>query len=223
MRLFVGIALASAVVRELESVVARLRSSVVSGDGGLRWTEPDSWHITLQFLGNTTPEQYSCLMEQLGKVRSAPAPVQLGSLGCFERAGVFFADVAVTPGLAALGRSVVAATGKCGFAAETRPFHPHITLARKTGNKPPQRAEIARWGPRQGTKEQGNKGAREQGSKNPRSESHNLRNLAAKADACRFSRFTAWEFLLYESHLGAERARYEVRGRFPLIGPGSDA
>ncbi len=53
MRLFVGIALADAVVRELESVVARLRSS----DSGLRWTEPDSWHITLQFLGNTTPEQ----------------------------------------------------------------------------------------------------------------------------------------------------------------------
>ena len=197
MRLFVGIALSDAVVRELRSVVARLRSS----GGGLRWTEPDSWHITLQFLGNTTPEQYACLTSRLGEVRSVPIPVELGSLGCFDRAGVFFAEVAVTPGLAALGRSVVAATSRCGFAAETRPFHPHITLARRTGNK----------------------GTREQGGKNPRSESHNLRDLAAKAGACRFTRFTAKEFLLYESHLGAEGARYEVRGRFPLIGPGSDA
>jgi 2'-5' RNA ligase len=47
--------------------------------------------------------------------------------------------------------------------------------------------------------------------------------LIQAARGLRFSRFTAREFLLYESHLGAERARYEVRGRFPLIGPGSDA
>jgi len=198
MRLFVGIALADAVVRELKIVAARLRSS----GGGLRWTEPDSWHITLQFLGNTTPEQYPCLMEQLGKVRSAPVPVQLGSLGCFERAGVFFADVAVTRGLAALGRSVVAATGKCGFAAETRPFHPHITLARKTGNKNTGPHALA-----------GNMGRRK-----------TLSDLLIQAGrGPRFSRFTAQEFLLYESHLGVEGARYEVRGRFPLIGPGSDA
>jgi 2'-5' RNA ligase len=206
MRLFVGIALADVVVRELEQVVARLRSR----GSEMRWTEPDSWHITLQFLGNTTPDQYACLMEQLGGVRSAPVPVQLGSLGCFERAGVFFADVEATPGLAALGRSVVATTGRCGFAAETRPFHPHITLARKAGNK----------------------GPREQGNKKPNPPAPDVRaghggtfkELVARAGAARpFTRFTAREFLLYESHLGAERARYEVRGRFPLIGPGSDA
>jgi 2'-5' RNA ligase len=181
MRLFVGIALADAVVGELKSLVARLRSS----GSALRWTEPDSWHITLQFLGNTTPEQYACLMEQLGKVRSALVPVQLGALGCFDRAGVFFADVAVSPGLAALGRSVLAATARCGFAAETRPFHPHITLARAKGQgRAPE-----------------------------------LRTLASAARSQpAFSRFTAREFLLYESHLGAEGARYEVRGRFPLMG-----
>jgi 2'-5' RNA ligase len=33
------------------------------------------------------------------------------------------------------------------------------------------------------------------------------------------SRFTVREFLLYESHLGAGKARYEVRERFPLVGP----
>ena len=167
----------------------------------MRWTAPDSWHITLQFLGNTTPEQYACLMAQLGDVRSAPPLVELGKLGCFHPASVLLVDVAVTPSLTALAERVMAATGRCGFAADTRPFHPHITLARETGNK----------------------GAREQGSKNPRSESRNLRDLAAKAGACRFARFTVREFLLYESHLGTERARYEVRGRFPLIGPGSDA
>ncbi len=129
MRLFVGIALADAVVRELENVVAQLRPSV----GELRWTEPDSWHITLQFLGNATSEQFDCLMEQLGKVRSAPVPVQLGELGCFDRARALIAHVAATSGLVVLAERVAAATSRCGFAPETRPFHPHITLARAKG------------------------------------------------------------------------------------------
>ena len=135
MRLFVGIPLADAAERELAAVVGRLRSGESgTSSGGLRWTAPDSWHITLQFLGSATEEQLECLMARLGEVRSPPAEVQLGELGCFDRAGVFFADVVVTPELAALQRSVTAATSHCGFQAETRAFHPHITLAREKGH-----------------------------------------------------------------------------------------
>lgn len=136
MRLFVAIALADEVVRELAAVVARLRTreSGLHGAGGFRWTEPESWHITLQFLGNADQEQYECLAARLGEVRSAPVPVELGELGCFDRAGVLFADVMVTPDLAMLAQRVVAATSRCGFVSDTRPFHPHITLARAKGH-----------------------------------------------------------------------------------------
>ena len=129
MRLFVGIPLADAVVRELAAVTARLRSNA----DNLRWTATESWHITLQFLGNTTPVQCECLVARLGEVRSAPVPVQLGELGFFDRAGVFFAGVAVAPELSSLAQRVVAANVQCGFAAESRPFRPHITLARAKG------------------------------------------------------------------------------------------
>lgn len=129
MRLFVGISLAEAVIGELAAVAARLRRR----EDGLRWTEPDSWHITLQFLGNTDPETYACLAARLAEVRSSPVPVRLAELGCFDRAGVFFAGVGLTPELLALERLVTEATARCGFAAETRPFHPHITLARAKG------------------------------------------------------------------------------------------
>ena len=129
MRLFVGIPLASEVLAELSKVTARFRSN---GDN-LRWTAPESWHITLQFLGNTDPEQYRCLIAQLSGVHAGPVPIHLANLGFFDRAGVFFVDVEPTPALVALAARVNSATSFCGFSPETRPFHPHITLARAKG------------------------------------------------------------------------------------------
>jgi 2'-5' RNA ligase len=126
MRLFVGIPLAAAVIDELSAISTRLRS----GGDGLRWTTPESWHITLQFLGNTSREQYECIVAQLHKLRLPSVPIQLEELGCFERAGVFFAGVKVSPELLLLQSRVIAATAHCGFASETRPYQPHITLAR---------------------------------------------------------------------------------------------
>jgi len=184
MRLFVGIPLADLVARELGNVIARLREGESTRPGSrLRWTAPESWHITLQFLGNAAPEQLECLKARLGEVRGGAFPVELGELGCFDRAGVFFADVSVTPELSALERSVVASTSCCGFAAEMRPFHPHVTLARAKGQA--RGAEL-------------------------RALNSKVRSQPA------FTRFTATEFVLYESHLGAGGARYEARLRVQL-------
>lgn len=206
MRLFVGIALADAVARELAAVVARLRDEG-RGQGrrdvGMRWRDAGSWHITLQFLGNTTPEQLECLKARLAEVRSEAVPVQVGELGSFDRARILFADVTVTPGLADLQQRVVAATSRCGFVAEDRPFHPHITLARRTGNK--------------GPREQGKKETREPGSERASGQKRAFRELLAGTWRQRaFTRFMAEEFLLYESHLGPGGSRYEVRARFVL-------
>lgn len=121
--------MAEAAAAELSTLVERLRPR---GDG-LRWTDPASWHITLQFLGNTQPEQLVCLLKQLAEVQAAPVAIQLAGLACFERAGVFHVGIEPTPALAALQQRVVAATAHCGFEPETRPFHPHITLARAKG------------------------------------------------------------------------------------------
>jgi 2'-5' RNA ligase len=129
MRLFVGIPLAPEVLAELAKAVSRLRSN----SDNSRWTAPESWHITLQFLGNTDPQQYECLVAHLSEVQAPPFPIHLANLGFFDRAGVFFADVEPTPALVAVAARVSSATSLCGFSPETRPFHPHITLARAKG------------------------------------------------------------------------------------------
>jgi len=124
MRLFVGIPLTSTVIEELSAISMRLQSHA----DGLRWSAPESWHITLQFLGNT--QQHECIVIQLRELRLPALRIQLEGLGFFDGAGIFFAGVSLTPELEALQQRVTAATGLCGFIPETRPYHPHITLAR---------------------------------------------------------------------------------------------
>jgi len=132
MRLFVGIPLATSVIDELAKVSMRLRS----GGDGLRWTACESWHITLQFLGNTDSEQYECLVTRLHEIRLTPVPIRLEKLDCFERSGVFIAGVRVSPELLLLHQRVSQATELCGFVAERRSYQPHITLARSKRNGP---------------------------------------------------------------------------------------
>jgi 2'-5' RNA ligase len=126
MRLFVGIPLHPAVIDELTKITNRLRAK----EDNLRWTAPESWHITLQFLGTTTPQQYVCLIERLSELHAPPIPIYFDTLGLFDRAGIFFAGIEPSPALLTLHQRITAATSPCGFTPETRPYHPHITLAR---------------------------------------------------------------------------------------------
>lgn len=178
MRLFVGIRLAWEVAGQLSRIVAQLRAPGAE----LRWTAPESWHITLQFLGEASEEQLSCLLQQLAEVRSAPVSVQIEGLGYFERTGVMFAEVRMTPELAMVEQRVRAATAQCGFKGEARAFRPHITLARTRG-----RTRQPLWCV--------------------------VERIALPPI---FQPFVVGEFVLFESHLLPEGARYEARGRFRL-------
>ena len=129
MRLFIGIPLAAEVVDTLEAISKRLKSA----DDGFRWSSPQSWHITLQFLGRTSDAQYTCLLAHLKDLRSAAFRVHISGTGFFDRTGIFFAGVSESPELSHLQEQVVTATAQCGFVAESRSFHPHITLARTKG------------------------------------------------------------------------------------------
>lgn len=138
MRLFIAIPLTPESLTRLSAAVARLRLP----HDGLRWTAPESWHITLQFLGEASPQQCSSLMESLKAVKIAPFLVHIEGLGCLERAGVILVGVRPNPQLTALERQVTAATAPVGFVAESRAFRPHITLARSKGRAPQSLATV---------------------------------------------------------------------------------
>jgi RNA 2',3'-cyclic 3'-phosphodiesterase len=129
MRLFIGIALAA----NATNALMRVREKFATIGNDLRWSAPESWHVTLQFLGSTSQEQMACVGARLAQLHAAPVPIRLLGLGFFDRAGVFYAGVDQTRELLALQQSVVAATRPCGFSPEARAYHPHITLARSKG------------------------------------------------------------------------------------------
>ena len=129
MRLFVAIPLSEEATRELGETVARMRKR--PGAEELRWSPPESWHLTLQFLGNAAAEEYACLLERLRVARASPVKIAPQKIATFGRAGILHVEVEPTPELLELERRVTAATSQCGFTREDRPYRPHITLARR--------------------------------------------------------------------------------------------
>lgn len=129
MRLFIGIPLAPSVTDAL----MRIREQFASVSSQLRWSLPESWHVTLQFLGRTDEQQQTCVVRNLKAISASPLLVRISALDFFDRVGVFFAGVVMTPELLALQQRVTAATHPCGFAPEARVYHPHITFARSKG------------------------------------------------------------------------------------------
>lgn len=131
MRLFVAIPMTEPRTHELSAAVERMRRR--PGAEELRWSPPESWHVTLQFLGDSSAEGLACLLQQLREIQAKPVKIVPDKIGAFGRAGVLHAGVKATPELLALEKRVSAAAARCGFAREERPYYPHITLARSRG------------------------------------------------------------------------------------------
>lgn len=127
MRLFVALPVTdTAMMGTLARIVSRLHAT----GADFRWVPPENWHVTLQFLGNASVEQCECIVQALREVRSPAVRVDLGGLAILGRDGALVGEVVPRAPLLRLQAQVAQATVSCGFAAETRPYHPHITLAR---------------------------------------------------------------------------------------------
>jgi RNA 2',3'-cyclic 3'-phosphodiesterase len=101
-----------------------------------RWVHYMDLHITLAFLGSASPDK---LAEATKNVKAAlidePALTlninKLGFFGSVDSPRVFWADSEESHELKTIRQKVFSACEKAGFQLETRPFRPHITLARK--------------------------------------------------------------------------------------------
>ncbi|MDQ8734368.1 RNA 2',3'-cyclic phosphodiesterase [Paenibacillus sp. LHD-38] len=130
MRLFVAISVPRPVAEELEKWTLAHKDKLPFR----KWTQPRDYHITLQFLGETTAAQFQELQSTLKEVRSLPLSLAWDGIGTFgppKSPRVLWGAVSGDlEGLSALYGMIIAETRKAGFEPEDRPYSPHITLAR---------------------------------------------------------------------------------------------
>ena len=126
MRVFASLPLPRTVIERLTMLRLRLAAP---GDG-LRWSDAEHWHITLRFFGDITEEAASERVRLTRQLRSPSLPLRVAELGTFAVKGILFAEVTGSSELVELQAQVERLAGSCGLAPESRPFHPHITLAR---------------------------------------------------------------------------------------------
>ena len=145
-RLFVACELPEEVRRTMGGLVDSLRAQSA---GAVRWVNPQSMHVTLKFLGDVPERQIPAVKMALQEavVRHSAFFLELSNIGSFGgREGLRLMWAAVAGDvlrLEALARDVNRALAVVGFAPETRPFRPHLTLGRVRNEVPTrQRAEI---------------------------------------------------------------------------------
>ena len=99
---------------------------------GARWAEPDDYHLTLCFIGDIDNRQASEFANELSRIEVRPFPLQISSLGVFggNDPHVLWAGLQASVPLQDLHRSVMRAARSVGLKPDSKPFKPHVTLAR---------------------------------------------------------------------------------------------
>ena len=124
MRVFTGISLGSDALRAMKELLAQVRPIA-----HLKWSPVENLHITTKFIGAWPDERLPELERALdGVARPGPVPVRIAGLGFFP--GAFYAAVDPAPALLALARATDEALETIGCKRESRPYSPHVTLAK---------------------------------------------------------------------------------------------
>jgi 2'-5' RNA ligase len=134
MRLFVGVELSDEVRALVAAVAGDLRHTLAKSLEA-RWVPAENLHLTVRFIGHVPDERISALLEALTQpLDMAPFQIELGGCGRFPPRGApRVLWIGLSEGLsslAALHEAFNRRVAPLGYAAETRAFSAHLTLAR---------------------------------------------------------------------------------------------
>lgn len=131
LRAFIAIPLPAPCQQALQRLQHRLRPQLP----GVRWTRPESIHLTLAFLGSVPEENLEKITAVMLSVGLAFAPFALtisgvGAFPSWPHPRVVWAGIAGGPQLGALQAALTAGLVPLGYRGEERPYLPHLTLGR---------------------------------------------------------------------------------------------
>lgn len=194
MRLFIALD----IDEQIRQQITRFLEGVQPFTPDARWVKPESLHVTLKFIGEQPEAALDKMKIALQNVSTNLSEIHFRGYGFFptpKSARVFWIGMEAGPELAVLASAIDAQMPVLGIPQETRPFSPHLTLARSHGSSgTPQRR----------------KGDR------PNRVFQHLQEKLAALPAPEFGTMTPHEFFLYQSHLSPKGSTYTKLMRFPL-------
>lgn len=151
-----------------------------------RKVEPETFHLTLVFLGDCPDDAVQATHDGLDALREPGFPLHLQGLGLFGKAKphTAWAGVAASSPLMRLQTKVETTARRAGCPIDARRFTPHVTLGRFPTPPP---IEIAR-----------------------------LERAIAMGATFRTDPWQVTQMTLWRSHLTGKGPHYEVLARYPL-------
>src|SRR5438270_4484758 len=134
MRIFIALDIPGEIRARLAEYMERARALATEA----RWARIEGLHVTLKFVGQVDDAVVEQIKAALRSIKAAPFEVKFTSVGFFPNpnaARVFWAGVDGGEQLPRLAANIDATLEKLGFPRETKPYHPHLTLAR-TSSRP---------------------------------------------------------------------------------------
>lgn len=95
----------------------------------LRWSPPEQLHLTLAFIGKLPVDKMIALDDALSRIEFAPFELQFDRVGSFGNRTLWLGCGPSDP-ILALHEQIKDSLYQIEVAIETRPFRPHVTLAR---------------------------------------------------------------------------------------------
>jgi RNA 2',3'-cyclic 3'-phosphodiesterase len=129
MRIFIALDIPEEIRARLAEYMDRARTLAPDA----RWARVEGLHVTLKFVGEVTDARVEQIKTALASIKAMSFVVRLDGVGFFPNANaarVFWAGVDGGDELPQLASAVDAILEKIGITRETKPYHPHLTLAR---------------------------------------------------------------------------------------------
>jgi RNA 2',3'-cyclic 3'-phosphodiesterase len=192
MRVFVGLD----IPEDIRAAIARYMDGLRNFAPEVRWVKPESFHVTLKFIGEQSSDQVEGIKRELATVKSVKFDIAFRETGFFPNAKsprVFWVGIHAGKELSRLAAGIDEVVSRTGLPRETNAYKPHLTLSRSGS-----------------------------GSPHPKPGERPSNKLAWLVESLKgmpqpdFGTMTAHEFYLYESKLGPGGARYTKIASFPM-------
>ena len=124
------------VSESIKSQLAALQDELRKLDASVSWVKPANVHLTLKFLGDVPAAKLPKVIEAVRRASDSCSrfEVEASGAGCFpspRKPNVLWVGLVHLPdALLSLQRNLEVALEAEGFARETKPFKPHLTIGR---------------------------------------------------------------------------------------------